>query len=196
MYRKIYRLRSQIENGEIDDDKASILLGSILEQAGASGNQDACILAEMADKWLSKHDWNKKNFSEDELAKIAEELQNGTLLDDLELLAWSLAANDMNTIEQYMLGRHEKDGYTYHDIEQYRDDGLVTEHFTVEGNVFVWMRDWWGEEGKSDEIINEVGIIGANKKPKVIDYVNIVDNDSDRADQLRIIIDDLNQRGV
>ncbi len=201
MYRKIYKLRSQFEHGEIDAEKASLLLGSIFEQADAEGNMDAVILTGMADEWIEKHDWKKYNNLPDEarkqiFIKIAKDLRDGTLLDDLELLAWSLAEKDAQKIEQYMVEKHGKDGYTFDNIENYRDNDIMTEHFTAQGNVFIWFKDWWGEEGQPDGIINEVGFLGANGKPKVIDFSDKLGISNDHGGQLKAIMAELEKRGM
>ena len=196
MYRKIYRLRTQVESGNIDVDNVKTLLWSILEQADAVGNKDACILTGLADKWLDTHDWQDGKKGKASLSDIVKDIREGTLLDDLELLACALAEKDATAIEKYMIEKHKDDGYTFNDIEQYRDDGIITEHFTLMGNVVIWFRDWWGEEDNPDGVINEVGFLGANNKPKVIDYADTLDKDDDHADQLRIIMDDLNHRGI
>lgn len=181
MYRKIYRLRSQFEKGEIDEERAKILLGSILEQAGAMGNQDACLLAAMSDEWISKHEW-KADKTDNDLAKIAEELKEGTLLDELELLAWSLAAKDLDKMEKALCERHGE--YDFDNMEAYHDDGVITEHFTDNGNVFVWLRD-----DKSNEVAyiqgNEVKILDCS----VLGSIN-------HKDQIKLIKKELEKRGL
>ena len=203
MYRKIYRLRSQFENNEIDTEQATLLLGSMLEQAEASENNGAAELAKLAQNWIDKHDWKEgQNMPDEErhdpMAKLATSLRDETLLDNLELLAFALAENDIETIEQYMIERHQKDGYTHNDVDSYRDDGIITEQFTVQGNVFVWFKDWWGEEDDPDGVINEVGFLGSNGKPKIVDFWETlgIANDKNHAKHLKAIMAELAKRGV
>lgn len=203
MYRKIYRLRSQFEHDEIDTEQATLLLGSMLEQAEASENKGAAELAKLAQNWIDKHDWKKDpNMPEEErhdpMAKLATSLRDGTLLDELELLAFALAETDIETIEQYMIEKHQEDGYSYNDIEQLRDDGIITEQFTVQGNVFVWFKDWWGEEDDPDGVINEVGFLGSNGKPKIVDFAETLGicNDGNHAGHLKAIMAELAKRGI
>lgn len=146
MYRKIYRLRSQFEHDEIDTEQATLLLGSMMEQAEASENKGAAELAKLAQNWIDKHDWKKDpNMPEEErhdpMAKLATSLRDGTLLDELELLAFALAENDIERIERHLLGKHIADGYNYENVDSYRDDGIITEQFTPSGNVFVQFKD-------------------------------------------------------
>lgn len=183
MYQKIWALRRQVENRQVNEERAMILLGSILEQAGAEGNKDACLLAAMAEEKLPN--CRKKDKEE-----------NWPLMDYLELLTWALSQKDSETIKQYLIGRHKDEGYTFDNMDKYYDEGIITEHFTPKGNLFIWFKDWWGEEGKPDGVINEVGYLGTNGKPKVISCDGMFDEDSEQADKILTIIKQLNERGL
>ncbi len=182
MYRKINNLLSQVENGKIDVDRAQAFLESILEQAEAADNYDARKIAGMAlERLPGVREKRKMAFS----ALV-------------ELLCYAFAEKDIETLERHLLKKHSEDGYEYDYNANYRDSGIVSEHFTAKGNVFVWFKDFIVNEEDEDDrslVINEVAFLfGKEKKVKVIDFQNIAGGDTQ--DQLKVIMDELNNRGL
>ena len=117
MYRKAYLLMTQIENGEIDVERTHTLLESLLEQAEATGNYDPAKIAQMALERLPG----------------LKEGRRMAIASLVELLAFAFAEPTIETIEKAVMKMAKLD---YEKIEKYRDEGVVTEHFTSLGNVF------------------------------------------------------------
>lgn len=117
MYRKAYQLFQQLEHGEVDAERTHALLESLLEQAEAVGNYDPKKIAEMALERLPG----------------LREGRRMAIASLVELLAFAFAEPTIETIEKAVTKMAKLD---YEKIEKYRDEGVVTEHFTSLGNVF------------------------------------------------------------
>lgn len=120
MYRKIHTLMQQLESKTVDVEKARLLLNSIMEQTDASGNSEAYIMAYNA--WSLMPEYHEKI---------------NPIRENLELLMWSLAEKDIEKIERLLT---QQKGLDFDKIEEYRDAGILTEHFTVCGNLFCLLK--------------------------------------------------------
>lgn len=120
MYRKIHTLMQQLESKTVDIEKARLLLNSIMEQTDASGKSESYIMAYNA--WSLMPEYHEKI---------------NPIRENLELLMWSLAEKDIEKIERLLTNQH---GLNYGQIEEYRDTGILTEHFTVCGNLFCLLK--------------------------------------------------------
>ena len=118
MYRKAYLLMTQIENGEIDVERTHTLLESLLEQSEAVGRYDPVKIAKMALERLPG----------------LKEGRRMAIASLVELLAFAFAEPTIETIEKALVKDYSK-------IEKLRDKGVVTEHFTNTGNVFVLFKE-------------------------------------------------------
>lgn len=120
MYRKIHTLMQQLESKTVDIEKARLLLDSVIEQTDASGNSEAYVMAYNA--WSLMPEYHEKI---------------NPIRENLELLMWSLAEKDIEKIERLLTNQH---GFSYERIDDYRDSGVITEHFTPNGNLVVWIK--------------------------------------------------------
>lgn len=118
MYRKAYLLMTQIENGEIDVERTHTLLESLLEQGEAFDSYDVQKFAKMALERLPG----------------LREGRRMAIASLVELLAFAFAEPMIEEIEKALVKDYSK-------IEKLRDKGVVTEHFTNTGNVFVLFKE-------------------------------------------------------
>ena len=118
MYRKAFLLFHQIEHGEVDADRAKTLLESLLEQGEAADSYDVQKIAQMALERLPG----------------LKEGRRMAIASLVELLAFAFAEPTIETIEKALVKDYSK-------IEKLRDKGVVTEHFTNVGNIFVLFKE-------------------------------------------------------
>lgn len=121
MYRKAYQLFQQLENGKIDAERTHALLESLLEQSEAVGRYDPVKFAQMALERLPG----------------LKEGRRMAIASLVELLAFAFAEPTIEEIEKAVTKMAKLD---YSQMEKFRDEGVITEHFTPSGNIFCLLK--------------------------------------------------------
>lgn len=121
MYKKAYQLFQQLENGKIDAERTHALLESLLEQSEAVGIYDPMKIAQMALERLPG----------------LREGRRMAIASLVELLAFAFAEPTIEEIEKALTKKEKLD---YSQMEKFRDEGVITEHFTPSGNIFCLLK--------------------------------------------------------
>lgn len=172
MHIQVLALLAEIEDGIFDIERATTMMESVMEQLEMEGDEDAIALARTAHDKL--HEWRDKDSG---------------LVDDLESLGRMLIHKDANPLEQFLVQRHEKQGFRMEDIQKYREDGTMAVYQSLLYKIFVWMKT-------PDRTINEVCFLDDNKQPKVIDLKGLVDSNADEESQFKAIREELKAMGI
>lgn len=166
MYRKVIEIRNSVKNGTVNVEESQKTLEAIAEQSRREGIPDVMALANNAAALMSDMEIHKQ-----------------ALLDNLELLYFDLAEPVIEMQEKRMM---EEFGYPDDvDIDQMRDNGDMTEHFTLNGHLVCYILDRWdNDEGYTldaitvdaeDKIINLRDIDGYSAVWELCDILEWVD---------------------
>jgi hypothetical protein len=172
MHEKVLALIAMIEDGNLDIEKAKMLLESIMEQLEVEGDEDAIALTRTAHGKL--HEWRDKDSG---------------LMDAMESLGRYFIDQDRIPIEKFLVQRHEKQGFRLEDIQRYREDGTMVVYQSLLFKIFVWLKT-------PDKMINEVCFLDENKQPKVINFKGLVDSNADEESQFKTIREELRDMGI
>ena len=126
MYRKVLAIIKEINDKTMKPKAAQATLDAIAQEALKSNDVHS---KKMADFCLA-------------LIPLVESGLESTVTTNLELLAFSLAKPTIERLEKKLCERY---GYDFNDIEKLRDDGTITEHFTPNMNILVWLCDGWSD---------------------------------------------------
>ena len=172
MHIQVLALLAEIEDGIFDIERATTMMESVMEQLEMEGDEDAIALARTAHGKL--HEWRDKDSG---------------LVDDLESLGRMLIHKDANPLEQFLVQRHEKQGYTPDGIPEYLESKTMTLHQSLLFRVFVWLHP-------KDGSINEVAFFNDGRQPQTIDFKGLVNADADEEAQFATIREELKAMGI
>ena len=129
MYRKVLAIIKEINDKTMKPKAAQATLDAIAQEA------------------LKRYDTESKALADYifSLIPLLDE-KKGEILSNLETLAFSLAKPTIEYLEKKLCERY---GYDFEDIEKLRDDGTITEHFTPDKNIAVWLCDGWSDRSNS-----------------------------------------------
>lgn len=130
MYRKVLAIIKEINDKTMKPKAAQATLNAIAQEALKSNDVHS---KKMADFCFA-------------LIPLVESGLESTVTTNLELLAFSLAKPTIERLEKKLCKRY---GYDFEDIEKLRDDGTITEHFTPDKNIVVWLCDGWSDRSNS-----------------------------------------------
>lgn len=125
MYRKVLAIIKEINDKTMKPKAAQVTLDAIAQEALKHGDTESKALADYIFSLIPLLDEKK-----------------GEVLSNLETLAFSLAKPTIEVLEKKLCERY---GYDFEDIEKLRDDGTITEHFTPNRNLVVWLVDGWSD---------------------------------------------------
>lgn len=129
MYRKVLAIIKEINDKTMNPKAAQATLDAIAQEA------------------LKRYDTESKALADYifSLVPLLDE-KRGEILSNLETLAFSLAKPTIEYLEKKLCERY---GYDFEDIEKLRDEGTITEHFTPNRNIVVWLCDGWSDRSNS-----------------------------------------------
>ena len=129
MYRKVLAIIKEINDKTMKPKAAQATLDAIAQEA------------------LKRYDTESKALADYifSLIPLLDE-KKAEILSNLETLAFSLAKPTIEYLEKKLCERY---GYDFEDIEKLRDDGTITEHFTPDKNIAVWLCDGWSDRSNS-----------------------------------------------
>ena len=129
MYRKVLAIIKEINDKTMKPKAAQATLDAIAQEA------------------LKRYDTESKALADYifSLIPLLDE-KKAEILSNLETLAFSLAKPTIEYLEKKLCERY---GYDFEDIEKLRDDGTITEHFTPDKNIVVWLCDGWSDRSNS-----------------------------------------------
>ena len=129
MYRKVLAIIKEINDKTMKPKAAQATLNAIAQEA------------------LKRYDTESKTLADYIFALIPlVDEKKLEILSNLESLAFSLAKPTIEYLEKKLCERY---GYDFEDIEKLRDEGTITEHFTPDRNIVVWLCDGWSDRSNS-----------------------------------------------
>lgn len=129
MYRKVLAIIKEINDKTMKPKAAQATLNAIAQEALKRYDNESKALADYIFALIPLVDEKKLE-----------------ILSNLETLAFSLAKPTIEYLEKKLCERY---GYDFEDIEKLRDEGTITEHFTPDKNIVVWLCDGWSDRSNS-----------------------------------------------
>ena len=166
MYRKVLAIIKEINDKTMNPKAAQVTLDAIAQESLKHGDTESKALADLVFALIPLLDEKKTE-----------------ILSNLETLAFSLAKPTIEHLEKKLCERY---GYDFEDIEKLRDDGTITEHFTPDKNIVVWLCDGWSNRSnqfktnaiaflKTTENGSEVKTVCLSGNTKISDITAMVD---------------------
>ena len=152
MYRKVLAIIKEINDKTMNPKAAQATLDAIAQEA------------------LKRYDTESKALADYifSLIPLLDE-KKGEIISNLETLAFSLAKPTIEYLEKKLCERY---GYDFEDIEKLRDDGTITEHFTPNRNIVVWLCDGWSDRSNRSNRSNR-------SKTNAIAFLKTTENGSE-----------------
>ena len=173
MHKKLLTLLVMLEDGNLDTEKARTLLESITEQLESDNNEEALKFAQKASSMIPE-----------------EGDADPGLMDTLGDLVWSIAKQDIEPVEKFLMERHADKGFTVEHIPALRRNKVMTEHLSLDRfRLFVWFRT-------PDKAINEAGFLDHNRQFHIIDCKPFVNPTADEEAQFKTIREELKAMGI
>lgn len=129
MYRKVLAIIKEINDKTMKPKAAQATLNAIAQEALKRFDNESKELADYIFALIPLVDEKKLE-----------------ILSNLETLAFSIAKPTIEHLEKKLCERY---GYDFEDIEKLRDEGTITEHFTPDKNIVVWLCDGWSDRSNS-----------------------------------------------
>lgn len=148
MYRKVLAIIKEINDKTMNPKAAQVTLDMIAQEALKHGDTESKALADLVFALIPLLDEKK-----------------GEILSNLETLAFSLAKPTIEHLEKKLCKRY---GYDFEEIETLRDNGIITEHFTPDKNIVVWLREGWSESGFKMNVVAFMKTTGNGSEAKTV----------------------------